>query len=803
MNTRLILVILLGTLLLTACSRTPPPPDVTITNPADKTVVNEPSVTVEGTVANAASLRYTINAGAAQQLEIQNGTFSFTVTDLNEGTNTVRVTAEDARGRTDSATVRVIYEIIDITHPQDGASVDRGSVMLAGTVAPVVTELSYTVNDSAPVPLEFEGTEFSTEVRGLVRGENVITVTATTEGGTTAAEQVTVIWPTEPKEVPIENAARIRFLHGSPDTAPVSVLANGDVILDAVPYKTGTPYFEIAPGEYTLLVRATRAGTTLIDGSNGLGTMTLEPNTYYTIIILGEAGARHALVLDDPALPQQNQVELQVMHASPAAAAVTSQLDVFVTEPGAPLTDPVSLAYGEIAPVPGLTAGVYQVRITPTGDASTVLYDSGAVEIHSGMNLNFTILDSNIEVDGASILTLVRLTGLEEPGALELADVTLCEAYAPNHAFADAETILPGGALSAALCLEEVDVGGVIIEEYLPDIYRFQLAEPRVVFVDIAAHELGSDLNSILALYEYDATSNEETLLDFNYNAGPGTKDSTLGIELPAGEYFVAVEHTGYADVTALPYELHLTTEDPAATVYEAAAGTFRGASNSAVVGSFSGNVLLMSVRSGNQRGVKTLVNITVPNVGTFPFAFDPAFAVGGVIAVAIEDFSPTAQTLVSPSQRLEALRQGELEPQAFTSGTPGILRYRPSGMLLPQAAVGGDFVFAFPTKTVTVTVDASQVIAPPQVTNVTTSGSAVQVAFEETATLYKVHAYGRTSGVGGSIVVSESPATVPLNGSLQAGEPIGATVLAGHTLYEAPLPSGEQVNLSEFLFLE
>ena len=81
-----------------------------ITTPEDGAQVSSPSLIVSGvTEPSVTNLRYTLNSGEPTQSAAANNRFSFTVSGLQEGENTVEVRAETTNGATVSASVRVTY----------------------------------------------------------------------------------------------------------------------------------------------------------------------------------------------------------------------------------------------------------------------------------------------------------------------------------------------------------------------------------------------------------------------------------------------------------------------------------------------------------------------------------------------------------------------------------------------------------------------------------------------------------------------------------------------------------------------
>ena len=83
---------------------------IEITMPEDGATVSSDSLIVSGVVdPSIRGLSYTLNGGEPTQTSAANNRFSFTVSGLDEGRNTVDVSAENADGESVTASVRVTY----------------------------------------------------------------------------------------------------------------------------------------------------------------------------------------------------------------------------------------------------------------------------------------------------------------------------------------------------------------------------------------------------------------------------------------------------------------------------------------------------------------------------------------------------------------------------------------------------------------------------------------------------------------------------------------------------------------------
>ncbi len=146
-------------------------PVITITSPADNSLVNTPTITLEGTV--------------------DNEPFTETRT-LIEGENTLTKESTDKAGNFSSSSVTITLDTkppaIIITSPSDNSLVNTPEITLQGTI---------------------DGVSF-TETRTLTEGENTLTKEAVDKAGNSSSASVTITLDTKPPAIiitqPTDNA---------------------------------------------------------------------------------------------------------------------------------------------------------------------------------------------------------------------------------------------------------------------------------------------------------------------------------------------------------------------------------------------------------------------------------------------------------------------------------------------------------------------------------------------------------------------------------------------------------------------
>ena len=209
---------------------------------------------------------------------------------------------------------------------------------------------------------------------GLVTGvaPGAATITASTSG-LQSAVTVTVL------------ASAVQVLHASPDAPKVDVFVDGTKAISNLDFGQGSGIALLPPGSHIVSVQAQTPGspTTVI----GPATLTLEAGTQYIVIAAGAVSALAPVIFNRPLTPvAASQARVQVFHAAPNAPAV----DVYVTAPGTDLASEMPLGSfsfnGTIGPA-SVPAASYQIRVTPAGQKTPIVFDSGAISLPAGADL--------------------------------------------------------------------------------------------------------------------------------------------------------------------------------------------------------------------------------------------------------------------------------------------------------------------------------------------------------------------------------------------------------------------------------
>jgi hypothetical protein len=211
--------------------------------------------------------------------------------------------------------------------------------------------------------------------------------------------------------------ASVRIIHASPDAPAVDIQLNGSPAVTDLDYGQATDAIVARSGALNVTVLGRLPGTAR-PAVIGPADITLAPGGAYAVLAVNDVAAIEPLVVTrETSTVSTSSVRLQVVHAAPAAPAVA----VYVTTPGADLASsaPVgSFAFKGVLGAATITAGDYQIRVTPSGASSPVIYDSGTVTLAGGSDLLVAALENT--GPGAAPITLLAVP--RSGAALQLLD---------------------------------------------------------------------------------------------------------------------------------------------------------------------------------------------------------------------------------------------------------------------------------------------------------------------------------------------------------------------------------------------
>ncbi|HLO93717.1 MAG TPA: DUF4397 domain-containing protein [Burkholderiaceae bacterium] len=182
----------------------------------------------------------------------------------------------------------------------------------------------------------------------------------------------------------------VRLLNASIGYSSLDLKVNDTKVSTGTAFGTVSNYGSISTGNNTseLLV----AGTTTLLGTPGLSN--LIKDGHYTLIAFGSTGSTATRLLNESeSEPASGSTKLLTLNLAPDAGTV----DVYVTTPGAPLTDSTPTA-SNLIPGNGdayrtITSGTYQIRVTAAGSKTDLRLDIPSVVLDS-TKVNTLVLTS-------------------------------------------------------------------------------------------------------------------------------------------------------------------------------------------------------------------------------------------------------------------------------------------------------------------------------------------------------------------------------------------------------------------------
>ncbi|GFO57426.1 hypothetical protein GMSM_44330 [Geomonas sp. Red276] len=169
------------------------PPNLTLSTLPEGASTNNPTLNITGTVTAGNGLKSVTINGTAVTADA-NGVFSYAFT-LQQGSNTITVTAIDNVDKQTSATFSVILDtsapLLTVVIPADNSVTAQSSVTVTGTVSETGT-VQATVNGGSPQLASITGTDFSVTVN-LATGTNTVVVTGADLAGNTSTVKRTII----------------------------------------------------------------------------------------------------------------------------------------------------------------------------------------------------------------------------------------------------------------------------------------------------------------------------------------------------------------------------------------------------------------------------------------------------------------------------------------------------------------------------------------------------------------------------------------------------------------------------------
>jgi hypothetical protein len=173
--------------------------------------------------------------------------------------------------------------------------------------------------------------------------------------------------------------ADIQILNAVPDTSVASFTFNQALNLGNFDFRQGSNRFSLHARDYSLTVLTQVVGVTvtLLDDVN----VPLLADESYTLALIGrlnDSSVKQMLIPGSIEPVGADNIRVQAVNLAPGAPSY----DVYVTTPGADLTASAPLggvAFREFTEPVEMPSGDYQIRVTVSGDPSTVVHDTGTL----------------------------------------------------------------------------------------------------------------------------------------------------------------------------------------------------------------------------------------------------------------------------------------------------------------------------------------------------------------------------------------------------------------------------------------
>ena len=185
------------------------------------------------------------------------------------------------------------------------------------------------------------------------------------------------------------SGARVRLVNALTSSQALDFAVDGQVAASGIGFGSASPYVSLTLASHRLQAQASGTGTTLVDFTRDLTTA----GTFSLIPAPGLSQFGALFIADDPT-PAAGQAKFRVVHVAAAPGAVS----MYITSPTADLSSATpavpTLAFGAASPYVAVAPGTYRIRITPAGNPSTTLLDTGNITVTAGSVRTLLVTDA-------------------------------------------------------------------------------------------------------------------------------------------------------------------------------------------------------------------------------------------------------------------------------------------------------------------------------------------------------------------------------------------------------------------------
>lgn len=296
---------------------------------------------------------------------------------------------------------------IYVTAPNTDIETEQASLTASFTDASGLLELPAGDYQIRITPTGTKDVVFDSGMLSLSQGEEYL-VAATNNVGT-GASPVTLLAMTDTsvaKVWDVNTGADLRVVHAISDAPAVDVLlADGNVLKDALAFPNARGYLNVAAQSYTLDVVADADNSVVaIDDA----TVMLMTGSSYTAIANNTLSSADLDILVDNPRSVATEAKVRIVHASPAAGNV----DIYVTTDGVidgntPNFANVPFSADAIAETGyvSLTPGQYFVTVTVAGTSNAAI-ETGALTLEAGGVYYAIARDPSADESGPGLILL-------------------------------------------------------------------------------------------------------------------------------------------------------------------------------------------------------------------------------------------------------------------------------------------------------------------------------------------------------------------------------------------------------------
>ncbi len=182
---------------------------------------------------------------------------------------------------------------------------------------------------------------------------------------------------------------RLRMMNAVPDEGSLDLLVDSVSVSSNVAYGTSTGYQTTKSGSHQVAIEPSGSSTALLSQSISFGSgsdTTIISNNFSSNIA-------NLVLTDDNSAPASGNFKIRIVNVAPGLGPA----DVYIVAPATDLTtvspNVSNLAYGAATGYQGITAGSYEVVLTPVGEKFSAV-NTGSLSFAAGQVRTFVGLNS-------------------------------------------------------------------------------------------------------------------------------------------------------------------------------------------------------------------------------------------------------------------------------------------------------------------------------------------------------------------------------------------------------------------------